>query len=120
MPCPRRSGAVSATRTASPPRTPGNTPMLFGDVIAIALSILGFLLSLQGLWLVCQALWPARVEAAAGWCGARGVRCFLLGLPVSFVVILVAAVVAKTFGTFGQLAGFSLALLYVVYANLGT
>src|SRR5947208_1431681 len=94
--------------------------MLFGDVIAIALSILGFLLSLQGLCLVCRALWPTRVESAAGWCGSRGISCFRLGLPVSFVTLLVAGVIAKTFGTFGQLAGFTLALLYIVYANLGT
>ena len=38
--------------------------MLFGDVIAIALTVLAVLLSFQGLWLLSDALWPARTRAA--------------------------------------------------------
>ena len=92
--------------------------MLFGDVIAIALSIIGFLLSLQGLWLVSQALWPGRVEKATSHCGKGNLRCFLMGLPVTLIGAFFAAVVARA-GTFGQLSAFAVALLYIVYANVG-
>jgi len=92
--------------------------MLFGDVIAIALSIIGFLLSLQGLWLVSQALWPGRVEIATRHCGNGNLKCFLVGVPVTLAGVFFAAVVAKA-GTFGQLSAFAVGLLYIVYANVG-
>jgi hypothetical protein len=92
--------------------------MLFGDVIAIALSIIGFLFSLQGLWLVSHALWPARVEMATDRCAKGNLKCFLVGLPVTLVGVVVAAIVARA-GTFGQLSAFAIALLYIVYANVG-
>jgi len=92
--------------------------MLFGDVIAIALSIIGFLLSLQGLWLVSQALWPGRVEIATRHCSTGNLKCFFVGLPVTLVGVFFAAVVAKA-GTFGQLSAFAVAFLYLVYANVG-
>ena len=92
--------------------------MLFGDVIAIALSIIGFLLSLQGLWLVSQALWPERVEMATCRCGISNLKCFFVGLPVTLVGAFFAAVVARA-GTFGQLSAFAVALVYIVYANVG-
>src|SRR5258708_6854446 len=92
--------------------------MLFGDVIAIALSIIGFLLSLQGLWLVSHALWPGPVETTTRHCAGGVLKCFLVGLPVTLVGALFAAVIAKR-GTVGQASGFALALLYVVYSNVG-
>ena len=92
--------------------------MLFGDVIAISLSIIGFLLSLQGLWLVAQALWPERVETATRHSGSRSLVCFGVGLPVTAITAFFAAVVARA-GTFGQISAFSAALLYLVYANVG-
>ncbi len=92
--------------------------MLFGNVIAIALSIIGFLLSLQGLWLVSHALWPGRVEIATRHCGRGNVKCFIVGLPVTLAGALIAGIIASK-GTFGQLHAFAVALLYVVYANVG-
>ena len=93
--------------------------MLFGDVLAIALSIFGFLLSLTGLWLLCRAMWPERVEAAAGRCRDNGVACFFVGLPVMGVTLLVAGVMSKRGGTLGQLAGFSLGFLLLMYLSIG-
>jgi len=78
--------------------------MLFGDVLAIALSIFGFLLSLTGLWLLCRAMWPERVEAAAGRCRDNGVACFFVGLPVMGVTLLVAGVMSKR-GDAGSIGG---------------
>src|SRR5271167_3408879 len=92
--------------------------MILSDVVAIALSIIGFLLSLQGLWLVSQALWPRRVEVATRHCSTGNLKCFGVGLPVTLVGVFFAAVVARA-GTFGQLTAFAVALLYIVYANIG-
>ena len=92
--------------------------MLFADVLAIALSIAGFLLSLQGLWLLCRALWPARVAEAAGRCEHERVMCFLAGAGVTAGFFVVSAVAGKL-GTAGQLVAFALGLVYLVYAGVG-
>jgi len=94
--------------------------MLFGDVIAIALSIIGFLFSLQGLWLVCRALWPARVQAATVRCRENGVASFFLGLPVMVATLVVAVGIGKRLGTFGILAGLTIGLLLLIYSSIGT
>lgn len=93
--------------------------MLFGDVIGIALSIIGFLLSFQGLWLICRALWPTRVETAAMRCRDNGLACFFLGLPVMALTLLVAVVIGKRLGTFGILIGSGIGLLLLMYASIG-
>jgi hypothetical protein len=94
--------------------------MLFGDVIAIGLSIAGFLASLQGLWLVCLAMWPRRVARAAERCERNGIKSFLVGVALTGVVALVIAIVGKRLGTAGQLAAWTLGFLYLVYSGIGT
>jgi len=94
--------------------------MLFGDVIAIGLSIAGFLASLQGLWLVCLAMWPRRVGRAAERCERNGIKSFLVGVALTGLVVLVIAVVAKRLGTAGQLAAWTIGFLYLVYSGVGT
>jgi hypothetical protein len=89
-------------------------------VVAIALSIIGFLLSLQGLWLVCRALWPNRVEKAAVRCEKNGVAAFFVGLLVSGLILLVATVGGKTLGAPGQMAGFILLFFWVIISGVGT
>src|SRR5688572_23101370 len=93
--------------------------MLFGDVIAIALSIVGFLASLQGLWLVCLAMWPQRVRRAVDRCERQAGRCFLVGVVLTGLFALVVAVIAGKGGTVGQLTAFALGFLYLVYAGIG-
>ncbi|HET6250983.1 MAG TPA: hypothetical protein VFE47_25060 [Tepidisphaeraceae bacterium] len=94
--------------------------MILSDVVAIALSIIGFLLSLQGLWLLCRALWPNRVERSAGRCERNGVACFFVGLLVSAAIFLVAAVGGKRLGAPGQLAAFILLFVFIIISGVGT
>ena len=93
---------------------------IYGDVMAIALAIIGFLLSLQGLWLVCRALWPKRVHAAAGRCERQGVLCFLLGLLITGLALLMATVIGKSLGVPGQMMSFVILFSYLIFAGIGT
>ena len=94
--------------------------MLFGDVIAIGLSIAGFLLSLQGLWLVCLAMWPHRVARAAERCEQNGIKSFFVGILVTGGVVLASALLGKRLGTAGQLAGWAIGFLFLIYSGVGT
>lgn len=94
--------------------------IITADIWAISLSILGFLLSLQGLWLLCRALWPNRVELSAMRCQRNGIVCFLVGLVVTGVTLAIAAVLANTLGAPGQLGGFALGFLYLIFAGIGS
>src|SRR5438045_5990711 len=94
--------------------------MLFGDVMAIGLSIAGFLLSLQGVWLVCLAMWPRRVARAAERCERNGVKSFFVGVLLTGVAVLAIALLGKRLGTAGQLAGWAIGFLYLVYSGVGT
>src|SRR3954447_15082870 len=94
--------------------------MLFGDVMAIGLSIAGFLLSLQGVWLVCLAMWPRRVARAAERCERNGIKSFFIGLLLTGFAVLAIALLGSRLGTAGQLAGWSIGLLYLVYSGVGT
>src|SRR5258708_8212030 len=93
--------------------------MRLAAVTAMALWIMGFLLSLQGLWLISRALWPKRVELATERSRRNGIACFAVGAVTSAVVIVVVGLIAKSLGTFGQLAAFAIAFLYLIYANVG-
>jgi hypothetical protein len=94
--------------------------MLFGDVMAIGLSIAGFLLSLQGLWLVCLAMWPRRVARTAERCERNGIKSFLVGVLVTGGFLLASVVVAKRLGTAGQLAAWALGFLFLIFSGIGT
>lgn len=93
--------------------------MLMADVLAIALSVIGFLLSLLGLWLLCRALWPRRVESAAARCRSNAIACFITGLLVTLVTVVVAVGLATRFGAPGQIMAFIVAFLYMIYAGIG-
>ena len=93
--------------------------MSMADLFTWVFLIIGFLLSLQGLWLVSYALWPNRVTAAAGRCGRNGVKCFLIGLPITASVVVLTAAGSQSPGQGGRIAGWALACLYLFYANVG-
>jgi hypothetical protein len=93
--------------------------VFLGDITAIALSVVGFLLSLQGLWLLCLALWPRRVEGAAQNCQRHVGVCWLLGIPVTAVMAVVAVVLATHLGTAGQLSAWFMAGVFIIYAGAG-
>jgi hypothetical protein len=93
--------------------------MILSDVVAIALSIIGFLLSLQGLWLVCRALWPGKVELSVEFVSQWSISCFAVGLLVSGVLLAVATVASKAGGP-GKLAGFVILFFHVIFSGIGT
>jgi hypothetical protein len=93
--------------------------MLFADVIGIALTIIGFLLSLQGLWLLCRALWPNRVRRTAERCGTARIAALLLGIPITVCTLGIAGAIARRGGTPGQIVGWMIASLFLLYAGTG-
>src|SRR6185437_5104104 len=95
-------------------------PMYLYDVIAIALSVVGFLLSLQGLWLICRAMWPQRVEASAARCERNGVACFFIGLILTGIMLLIVRVAGAKMGAPGKLIALVVLFFYVMYSGVGT
>src|SRR6266516_7053806 len=93
--------------------------MLMADVLSITFSIVGFLLAQQGLWLVSRALWPRRFAAATLRCRRNPVASFGVGLPVTAGTILLITIIGKRFGAIGQIAAFTLFVLFWIYANVG-
>lgn len=94
--------------------------MYLYDVVAIALSVVGFLLSLQGLWLLCRALWPQRVDASALRCERNGIACFFVGLIVTGIMLLVVRLAAAKLGAPGKLAAFVVLFFYIMFSGVGT
>lgn len=93
--------------------------MNYGSVLGITFSIIGFLLSWQGLWLLCRALWPRRVRRAAERCARSRVASFFIGLPIAAVTVAIAIAAGRRGGTPGQLAGWALGFLFLMYAGTG-
>jgi hypothetical protein len=93
--------------------------MLMADVMSITLSVVGFLLFQQGLWLLSRALWPRRFAATTERARRNPVASFLVGLPVTGVAILLVVVAGKAFGAVGQVAAFTIFVLFWIYANVG-
>lgn len=93
--------------------------MYTADVMAIVLSVVGFLLSLQGLWLFCRAMWPNKVIASATRCGRNPVKSFIAGVVVTLLMIVATALVGQAGGAPGQVAGFGIVSLYVIFSGIG-
>ena len=93
--------------------------MLMADTVAIFFVILGLMLALPGLWLLCRGLWPRAVAGAAARCNAGLIKTFLVGLPITTVMIFLTAVLNNALGTFGKVAAIGVVCLYVVYAHTG-
>lgn len=93
--------------------------MLMADTMAITLVIVGLLVAFQGLWLLVSALWPARVAGATDACEGLAWLCFLVGLPIAFVAIVIIAIVGKTLGGPGQFLAFMFTSLLVIYSQVG-
>jgi hypothetical protein len=92
--------------------------MLMADTMAIFLVVLGFLLAFPGLWLLCQGLWPRAVKRASAICGQGLIKPFLIGAPVTAVMIVIAAILGKL-GTAGKISAVGLVCFYLMFANSG-
>jgi hypothetical protein len=93
--------------------------MLMADVMSITLSVVGFLLFQQGLWLLSRALWPRRFAVTTERARRNPLASFLVGLPVTGLAMLLVAIAGKAFGAVGQVAAFTLFVLFWIYANVG-
>jgi hypothetical protein len=93
--------------------------MYTADVMAIVLSIVGFLLSLQGLWLTCRALWTNKVIASATRCGRNPVKSMLAGVVVTLLMMVVTGVAGGALGAPGQVLAFGTVSLYVIFSGVG-
>ena len=93
--------------------------MLMADTMSIFFVILGMLLAFSGLWLLCRGLWPAAVAAAADRCGKRLWSSFLMGLPITIVMIVLTKTLFSVLGPAGKIAGVGVACLYMLQAHTG-
>jgi hypothetical protein len=93
--------------------------MLMADTMSIFFVILGMLLAFSGLWLLCRGLWPEAVAAAADRCGKRLWSSFLVGLPVTFVMVVLTKTLFSVLGPVGKIAGVGVVCLYMLQAHTG-
>ena len=93
--------------------------MLMADTMSIFFVILGMMLALPGLWLLCRGLWPEAVAAAADRCRKRLWSSFLVGLPITIMMVVVTAFLFNVLGPVGKVAGVAVVCLYMLQAHTG-
>jgi hypothetical protein len=92
--------------------------MLMADTMSIFFVILGMMLAFPGLWLLCRGLWPKAVATAADRCRQSLWSSFLVGLPITIVMIVVTRILF-TLGPVGKIAGIGVVCLYMLQAHTG-
>jgi hypothetical protein len=93
--------------------------MLMADTMAIFFVILGLLLAFPGVWLLCRGLWPNTVGGAAQRCRSQLWKTFLVGAPITTLVILFAVVVGKVAGGVGAILAIAILCIFSVLASAG-
>jgi len=93
--------------------------MLLADTMAIFLVVLGFMLALPGLWLLCRGLWPNKVNSAALICAKSLHKPFLVGLPITLTVAILASGLKALPGPLGTILAGALICLYLMQASVG-
>jgi hypothetical protein len=93
--------------------------MLMADTMSIFFVILGMMLALPGLWLLCRGLWPEAVAAAADRCRKGLWSSFLMGLPVTIIMVAVTTILFNVLGPVGKVAGVGVVCLYMLQAHTG-
>ncbi len=93
--------------------------MLMADTMSIFFVILGMMLALPGLWLLCRGLWPEAVASAADRCRKRLWTSFLVGLPITIMMVTVTALLFNVLGPIGKIAGLGVVCLYMLQAHTG-
>jgi hypothetical protein len=81
--------------------------------------ILGMMLAFSGLWLLCRGLWPEAVAAAADRCRRRLWTSFLVGLPITIVMVAVTMILFNVLGPVGKIAAVGVVCLYMLQAHTG-
>ena len=93
--------------------------MLMADTMSIFFVFLGMLLAFSGLWLLCRGLWPDAVAAAADRCSKRLWTSFLVGVPITIMMVAVTAILFNVLGPVGKIAGLAVVCLYMLQAHTG-
>lgn len=93
--------------------------MLMADTMSIFFVILGMMLALPGLWLLCRGLWPEAVAAATDRCHKRLWSSFLVGLPITILMVAATTILFSVLGPVGKIAGVGLVSLYMLQAHTG-
>ena len=93
--------------------------MLMADTMSIFFVILGMMLAFPGLWLLCRGLWPESVAAATDRCSRSLWSSFLVGLPITIVMIVVTRILFSILGPAGKIAGVGVVCLYMLQAHTG-
>jgi len=93
--------------------------MLMADTMSIFFVILGMMLAFPGLWLLCRGLWPKAVATAADRCRKNLWSSFLVGLPITIVMIVVTRILFSVLGPVGKIAGVGVVCLYMLQAHTG-
>lgn len=93
--------------------------MLMADTMAIFFVILGLLLTFPSLWLLCYGLWPNATIAASMRTNKNLLKPFLVGLPITVLMLLIAVTMKNLLAGIGNIAAGALISIYVVYASAG-
>jgi hypothetical protein len=93
--------------------------MLMADTMSIVFVVLGMMLAFPGLWLLCQGLWPEAVASATERCSKRLWSSFLVGLPITTMMIVVTVILFNVLGPLGKIAGLGVVCLYMLQAHTG-
>ena len=93
--------------------------MLMADTMSIFFVILGMMLAFPGLWLLCRGLWPEAVATAADRCRRSLWSSFLMGLPITIVMIVITRILFGVLGPVGKIAGVGVVCLYMLQAHTG-
>jgi hypothetical protein len=93
--------------------------MLMADTMSIFFVILGMMLAFPGLWLLCRGLWTESVTAAAERCRKGLWFSFLVGLPITLVMIVLTRILFSVLGPAGKIAAVGVVCLYMLQAHTG-
>jgi hypothetical protein len=93
--------------------------MLMADILAYFFVVLGFMLAFPGLWLLCRGLWPTLVTESNSDCGKGLIKPFLVGLPVTGLVLFIAIALSKIGGPVAGVAAIATFCFFVIYASTG-
>ncbi|HYL99240.1 MAG TPA: hypothetical protein VEZ90_09815 [Blastocatellia bacterium] len=92
--------------------------MLLGDVMTVFLGVAAFVILIPALWRLCQALWPDRAAQAAARCSRNIYKPLLVGVPVTFIALILAGTF-KRLPAGGALISGALLCSYLVFASIG-
>lgn len=93
--------------------------MLMADTMAIFFVVVGMMMAFSGLWLLCRGLWSNQVAEAKAVCDKGLIKSFLVGLPLTFLMVVAVIITANLLGSIGKITAVGIVCIYIVYSGLG-